>query len=105
MACLGGSGIRDLARLNYDKTEYLKSELRRIGCAIPFGTPTFNEFVAGFPAGFNQTYKRLLGKKIIAGLPLDRFYPEFTDHYLLCVTETISKEDMDRLVEEISSAM
>jgi len=105
MACLGGSGIRDLARLNYDKTEYLKSELRRIGCAIPFGTPTFNEFVAGFPAGFNQTYKRLLGKKIIAGLPLDRFYPEFTDHYLLCVTETISKEDMDRLVEEISSEM
>ena len=104
MACLGGSGIRELARLNYDKTEYLKSELQRIGCEIPHSAPTFNEFVAKLPAGFSQTYEKLLSRKIIAGLPLERYYPEMADHYLLCVTETISKDDMDQLVAEISDS-
>ena len=104
MACLGGSGIRELARLNYDKTEYLKSELQRIGCEIPHSAPTFNEFVAKLPAGFSQTYEKLLSRKIIAGLPLERYYPEMADHYLLCVTETISKDDMDQLVAEISAS-
>ena len=105
MACLGGSGIRELARLNYDKAEYLKSELRRIGCDVPFGAPTFNEFVVRFPAGFDQTYDRLLTQKIIAGLPLERYFPGLKDHYLLCVTETLSKSDMDMLVGEVGATM
>ena len=61
----------------------------------------FNEFVVEFPAGFQKTYQRLLKKKMIAGLPLDGFYPELKNHYLLCVTETITKADMDALVQEI----
>ena len=31
----------------------------------------------------------------------DHYYPELANHYLLCVTETISKEDMDELVRKI----
>jgi glycine dehydrogenase subunit 1 len=42
-----------------------------------------------------------LKKKIIAGLPLDDFYPELKNHYLFCATETITKADMDTLVQEI----
>jgi glycine dehydrogenase subunit 1 len=101
MAALGGTGFKKLAQLNYDKSEYLKSALTRAGFKIPFSRPTFNEFVVEFPAGFKQTYQRLLKKKIIAGLPLVGFYPELKNHYLLCVTETITREDMDTFVEEI----
>jgi glycine dehydrogenase subunit 1 len=101
MSALGGSGIKALARLNYDKCEYLKEQLRQAGVAIPFEQPTFNEFVVRFATGFDKIYERLLADKIIAGLPLECHYPELADHYLLCVTETISKEDMDRLVEAI----
>jgi glycine dehydrogenase subunit 1 len=102
MAALGAAGFKNLARLNYDKSEYLKGALARAGFKLPFSRPTFNEFVVEFPAGFKSTYQRLLKKKIIAGLPLVGFYPELKNHYLLCVTEVTSREDIDTLVEEIN---
>ena len=103
MASVGGTGIRELARLNHDKAEYLKKELKSAGLTITFDNPTFNEFVVEFPAGFQATYERLLEKKIVAGLPLAPYYPELANHYLLCVTETRSKEDMDAFVREVTS--
>ena len=103
MASVGGTGIGGLARLNHDKAEYLKKELRKAGFTISFDSPTFNEFVVEFPADFEITYRRLLEKKIVAGLSLAPYYPELANHYLLCVTETRSKEDMDALVREVKS--
>jgi glycine dehydrogenase subunit 1 len=101
MAALGRTGMRSLAHLNYDKCEYLKKKLRSAGFRIPFEQPTFNEFVVEFPEGFDKTYERLVDEKIIAGLPLECHYRELKNHYLLCVTETISREDMDLLVKKI----
>jgi len=103
MATLGGVGIRELARLNYDKAEYLKGRLAGAGLQMPFAGATFNEFVVEFPQDFSSTYQRLQKKKILAGLPLARFYPELHNCYLLCVTETASKDDLDALVREVTS--
>jgi glycine dehydrogenase subunit 1 len=103
MASLGGTGLRELARLNFDKAEYLKSRLGAAGVALPFGAATFNEFVAAFPEGFDAAYRRLLDKKVVAGLPLEGYYPELKNHYLLCVTETMSKDDLDALAREVTS--
>ena len=103
LACLGGNGLRELARLNFDKTEYLKKAFKEAGCRLPFEAPSFNEFVVELPAAAKTTYARLLEKKIVAGLPLSSHYPEVTDHYLLCVTETKTREDMDALVREVTS--
>jgi glycine dehydrogenase subunit 1 len=99
---VGGSGFKELAQLNYDRSEYLKNALARAGFKLPFSRATFNEFVVEFPAGFKKTYQRLLQKKMIAGLPLVGFYPELKNHYLLCVTETITKADMDIFVGSIT---
>ncbi len=101
MASVGGTGIRELASLNHDKAEYLKSELKKAGFKIRFDSPTFNEFVVEFHKGFEATYRRLLEKKIVAGLSLAPYYPELANHYLLCVTETRSREDMDALVSSL----
>jgi glycine cleavage system P protein (glycine dehydrogenase) subunit 1 len=103
MASAGGKGIRDLARLNRDKAEYLKERLREAGIGVPFETPTFNEFVVRFPEGFEAKYEELIGKNIVAGLPLLSYYPELAHHYLLCVTETKTRDDLDALVAEITS--
>ncbi|OEU51377.1 MAG: glycine dehydrogenase (aminomethyl-transferring) [Desulfobacterales bacterium S3730MH5] len=103
MASVGGTGIKELARLNRDKCEYLKKGLREAGFKIAFDTPTFNEFVVEFPAGFGAIYKRLLEKKIVAGIALTPYYPELANHYVLCVTETRSKEEIDALVREVQS--
>lgn len=103
MSSLGRTGIRELASLNHDKSEYLKNELSKAGFRIPFDSPGFNEFVVEFPKGFENTYEKLLEKKIVAGLPLVSYYPELANHYLLCATETMSKKDMDTLVTEVGS--
>jgi glycine dehydrogenase subunit 1 len=98
MASLGGTGMRELARLNYDRSEYLKSMMATAGVRLPFAAPTFNEFVAVLP---QATYRRLMDQRIVAGLPLAPHYPELPDHYLLCVTETMPKAEMDRLAREV----
>ena len=103
MASLGGMGFHQLAILNHDKSEYLKRELKNAGVIISFESPTFNEFVVKFPSGFEKTYNNLLENKIIAGLPLSRFYPQLTDHYLLCVTETMTKKNMNDFVKKVKS--
>jgi glycine dehydrogenase subunit 1 len=41
-------------------------------------------------------------RKIIGGLNLGRFYPELRNHLLVCVTETVSREVIDRAVETFS---
>ncbi len=103
MASLGSTGLRELAELNYDKAQYLKTGLAEAGFEAPFAAPTFNEMTVKFPKGFDSTYKRLLEKKIVAGIPLAPYYPELEDHYLLCVTETRTRAQMDALITEIAS--
>jgi glycine dehydrogenase subunit 1 len=101
MASVGRTGIQELSGLNHDKCEYLKSELKKAGFEMAFDSPTFNEFVVKFPTGFETTYKRLREKKIVAGLSLAPYYPELTGHYLLCVTETRTRDEMDDLIKEL----
>ncbi len=101
MASLGGTGIRQLARLNYDKTQYLKEVLIKAGATIPFAGPVFNEFVAEFPQDFRPAHQRLLAQNIVAGLELGALYPEWTGRYLFCVTETIDKQTMDTIAAEV----
>lgn len=98
MASIGGTGIKKLARLNYDKASYLKEGLRKKGLAIRFNGPSFNEFVVEYPDGL---YQAVIEKRIIPGLPLGAFYKELDGQYLVCVTETAKKEDMDDLIKEV----
>lgn len=102
MAGVGGTGLRELAQLNHDKAQYLKNELDKKGFKTPFAAPTFNEFVVKSPKGFENTYEKLIEKKIIAGLPLAPYYPELEGHYLLCATETSERDDLDMLVKEVA---
>lgn len=101
MASLGGTGLRELARLNYDKTEYLKRELAAAGFKLPFSSPTFNEFVVEFPEGFEGKHRQLFAGKTVAGLPLAPWFPGLARHYLLCVTEIRTKDDLDALVRRL----
>ncbi len=102
MAALGGTGIRELSRLNRDRAEYLKARLAEAGYPGVFSAPTFNEFVVRFPDGFIDTWQALLEKKIVAGLHLAPYYPELSDCWLMCVTETLSKDDIDGLIKEVA---
>ncbi len=105
MAALGGPGIRELAQLNHDKAVYLRQGLQQVGCSIPFDAPTFNEFVVAFPGASQEVYGRLLEKKVVAGLPLAPYAPDLKGNYLMCVTETKSKSDMDELIAQVGETV
>jgi glycine dehydrogenase subunit 1 len=102
LASLGGSGFRELSALNHNKSEYLKQQLQKAEVAIPFSSHTFNEFVVDLGKNGTTKYKKLLGKNIVAGLPLEKYFPELAGHYLYCVTEVMTKADLDMLVEEVT---
>ncbi len=95
MELYGKQGLRELATQNLAKAHYLGSKIKP-----HFSGPYFNEFVASAngksPEAINE---ELLGKKIIGGLPLGKFYPELKDAALLCATEMTKRSDMDTLAE------
>lgn len=103
MASLGGTGVRELAKVNYSKAEYFKSELKKAGATIVFDSPTFNEFLVRFDSDFEPARKRLFDKGIVAGLKVGKYYPQYKGCYLFCATEVAGKEDIDAVVQEVSS--
>jgi glycine dehydrogenase subunit 1 len=93
MSVYGKEGLRELAEQNLSKAHYLADGLKK-----RFAGPFFNEFVVKCngtaPDAVNE---KLLGKKIIGGLPLGKFYPELNDCMLLCATEMNKRGHMDEV--------
>jgi glycine dehydrogenase subunit 1 len=98
MTVYGKEGLRELAQQNLAKAHYLAGRL-----APRFCGRFFNEFAVKLNGkSADQVNKTLLKRKIIGGLPLDRFYPELSDSMLLCATEMSRREDMDAVAEALA---
>jgi len=105
LCALGKKGIVEVANLNIQKSHYACEKLSALDIFEPsFKKPFFNEFV--LKARGNQRIDKineyLLTKGIIGGLYLSAFYPELSNSMLLCVTETKTRESIDRLVDVLS---
>ncbi len=98
LCLLGKEGLHELAQQNLAKTRFAAAELEKIpGVKRAFSGPTFNEFVIALPRAVKLANAELLNEKIIGPLPLGSFYPELTKQGLLCVTETTSRAEIERL--------
>ena len=102
LALLGKEGLRRLARHNLSKAEYAKARIAALpGFRLPYAAPTFNEFVVEGPEPAAAILERLAQRKILGGVPLQRFFPELENRFLVCVTELNRREEIDRLVEAL----
>ncbi len=102
LSALGKEGIGKLARLNLQKAHYAAAQITQLpGYELPFSTSFFNEFIIKTTLEPAKITAELLKEKIVGGLDMNRFFPEFKNHLLFCVTETKSKEDIDRLVASL----
>ena len=100
LTLLGKTGLRQLAEQNLSKAHYAAQQLRGVpGLTTPFAAPHFNEFVIKVPGDAEHLLEDLRQEKIIGGLHLGEFYPELSNHLLLCTTELVSRAAIDRLVE------
>lgn len=103
---LGKDGFREMAFQNIQKSHYALDECCKIsGVQRKFSGAFFNEFVLDFGKPASSVNRFLLDKGIIGGLDLNSFFPELKNCALLCVTETHTKDNIDRLLEVIKEAM
>jgi glycine dehydrogenase subunit 1 len=105
LAALGKQGIRQVAALCAKKSYYARREIARLeGYELPFGAPAFREFVVRTPRPATDVLHSCRANGILAGVALEQFYPELKDCLLICVTETKSRAEIDRLVETLAQA-
>ena len=102
LCLLGKEGLRELAFQNLAKARFTLAELEKLpGVRRAFTGPTFNEFALEFPRSVKLINAELLKDKIIGPLPLGSFYPEQTKRGLVCVTETTTRAEIERLVASL----
>ena len=95
LAAMGPEGMKEAARQCYAKAHYLADRLAEAGLPLRYESDFFNEFVTECPDA-DGLLKKLAEKGILGGLPVE-------GGLLWCATELCSKEDMDRLAEEVKA--
>jgi glycine dehydrogenase subunit 1 len=106
MAALGKTGIRQLAGLCYHKAQYAAERIAALeGYQVAGSKPFFQEFVVRCPAPVKDINNYLLTEwGIIGGFDLGRDYPHLENHMLVCVTEVITREEIDGLTNALAQA-
>lgn len=106
LCTLGKKGLAELAMLNIQKSHYAYEKLCTLDIVEPaFIQPFFHEFVlkAKDKLPIRKINEYLLKKGILGGFELAEFYPDLANSMLLCVTETKTKESIDRLIAELTN--
>jgi glycine dehydrogenase subunit 1 len=98
MTVYGKVGLRELARQNLAKTAYAADQFGKNAAVLFAGAPRFNEFVVQSSEDPSAINSRLLGHKIVGGLPLKKFYPELGNAALWCCTELTTRSMIDTAV-------
>jgi len=101
MTLLGEKGFRHLAQLNHAKAVQLADKLAPIDGIEVLNKTFFNEFTVLLPMDAEIAIERLANVDILGGVPLSRLYPNDPDmknRILIAVTETVTEDDMNKLV-------
>ncbi|MBC7912335.1 MAG: aminomethyl-transferring glycine dehydrogenase subunit GcvPA [Pyrinomonadaceae bacterium] len=102
---MGRRGLQEVATQCAQKAAYAARRIAELeGFSLPFNAPRFNEFVVRAPIAATDLLKRLAEEKnITGGLALSRFYQDRPNDFLVCVTETNPRAEIDALVDGLAS--
>jgi len=98
MNVYGKVGLRELAKQNLAKTAYAAEQFGKHAEVLFARAPRFNEFVVRTSEDPYVINSRLLGHKLVGGLPLKKFYPELGNAALWCCTEMTTRSAIDTAV-------
>ena len=101
MEAMGKKGLQEVAEQNAQKAAYAARKIAELdGFEIAFSAPTFNEFVVRGPKPAAKTLEKLRSENgVIGGLALSKYYDDRPNEFLVCVTETAKKNNIDRLID------
>jgi glycine dehydrogenase subunit 1 len=104
MESMGKAGLKEVAMQNAQKAAYAARKISEVdGYEIAFSAPTFNEFVVRGPRAATDVLEKLRTENgIIGGLALSKYYEDRTNEFLVCVTETSSKQRIDELAAALA---
>jgi len=106
LTLLGKEGLREMAHQNLSKAQFALAELTKIpGVKRRFAAPFFNEFTIELPRSARIVNHELLKEKIVGPLPLGPTYPELTKNALVCVTETTTRAEIEKLASAVRRAL
>ena len=95
MATMGKEGLKEVAKLCYNKSHYAMEKLVKEGFKRAFDAPFFKEFVVISPKPVNELNEKLLKQGFIGGYDLSKHYPEIDKGWLIAVTERRTKDEID----------
>lgn len=98
MTIYGKVGLRELAKQNLAKAAYASGQFAKHAKLLFGGAPRFNEFVIQTSEDPYAINGRILGNRMIGGLPLKKFYPELGSASLWCCTELTTRTAIDTAV-------
>jgi glycine dehydrogenase subunit 1 len=103
MEAMGKKGLREVAEHNLQKAAYAAEKIGAIdGLEIAFDSPFFNEFTVRCSGDAAELLEKVRSEHgIIGGLALSRYFNDRKNEFLVCVTETNTKEQIDALVEAL----
>ena len=104
MTVYGKVGLRELAKQNLAKTAYAAQQFGKQAKVLFAGAPRFNEFVVQTSEDPYAINARLLGHKIVGGLPLKKFYSELGNASLWCCTEMTSRSVIDTAAGHVADS-
>jgi glycine dehydrogenase subunit 1 len=104
MMVYGKVGLKELARQNLAKTAYAAAQFAKHGKILFAAAPRFNEFVLETSEDPYAINRRLLGHKVVGGLPLKKFYPELGNAALWCCTELTTRSAIDETVRLVAES-
>jgi len=106
VALLGKEGLRELAELNYQKSEFAKDALSGVrGVEVKRSSPTFNEFTVFLPRPADEVVYRMVDKGFACGFPLGRFYKGMENYLLVAVTEKRTVEEIRKLADSLEAVL
>ena len=98
LALMGKTGLRDVAALNLARSRELATAVSSIdGIDLRFDAPFFNEIVVDVHAPAAAVLAALRERKILGGIDLGRFYPEYATCILMNATELTTSSEIASL--------
>lgn len=106
LSLMGPQGMAEVGTTIMQNAQYAAKQIAEIpGVNVKFSAPFFKEFVINYDMtgkSVAEINKKLLEYKIFGGLDLSINFPELGQSALFCVTEVITKDEIEKLVNALS---